>query len=369
MEIKSMIEEMNKTFADLKEAVDKKADPEVVERIQKRLDELEAKSQRVKFGTGSQEGELSEIEKKEMSEFKDYARSGVIGEGLNELNKKAMSSDSSPNGGIFLPQNMASGIITRVRKISPMRQICSTVTISKGNDYQAVREANNAYEYGWVGERQPRKETATDTFESIRIPVHEMYAQPSATQILIDDAAFNIEGYIKERVANRFAQVEGSAFISGDGVKQPEGFLNNKEIEQISGKLDFDGIMNLIYSLDAKFSNGAVLLAKRTSVRDLRLLKDNDGHYLWQPSTQIGEPATILGYKVVEADDMPESKVGNTPIAFGNFKDGYLIVDKAGINFIRDNLTAKPNILFYTTKRVGGGVIRPEAIKVLKQNK
>jgi HK97 family phage major capsid protein len=364
---KEMIEEINKAYKSLKEELEKKSiNPEAVEKIQNRLDELESKSQRVNFAPDNTKGEMTELEKKEAEEFKNYGRTGSIGE---TLEKKAMSSDSAPDGGIFLPENIASNIITRLRKISPVRQIADVVTIGKGNDYKMPREKGDSYESGWVGERQERPTTGNDTFEIVRIPVHEMYAQPQITQNLLDDAAFNFEGYIADRVANRFAQLEGKAFILGDGVNQPEGFLNHKEIEKVEAKLDFDGLINLIYALDAEFSAGASFLAKRTSIRNIRLIKDLNGQYIWQPSTQVGQPNTVLGYPILEADDMPIASAGALPIAFGNFKEGYQIVDKQGFVTIRDPYTSKPWIKFYTTKRVGGGVKKPETIKILKQGK
>lgn len=364
VEVKQMLEEINKTFGSLKEAVEKKASTEEINRIQDALDKLEVKMQRVNVGASGSTETMTDIEKKEIEEFKTYGRTGTIGE---TLEKKAMSSDSAPDGGIFLPENIATQIITRLRKISPIRQIADVVTIGKGNDYKMPREKGDSYEGGWVGEKQERPATANDTFEIVRIPVHEMYAQPQITQNLLDDAAFNFEGYIADRIANRFAQLEGKAFILGDGVNQPEGFLSNKEIEKIEAKLDFDGLMNLIYSLDAEYSAGAAFLAKRTSIRDIRVLKDLNGQYLWQPSTQIGQPNTVLGYAIQEADDMPTAGVGALPVAFGNFREGYQIVDKTGFVTIRDPYTSKPWIKFYTTKRVGGGVKKPETIKILKQ--
>lgn len=363
-DIKEMLEGMQKTFADLKEANERKASKEEINRIQDTLDALEVKMQRATFG-GDTKGQMSDLEKKESEEFKSYGRTGSIGE---TLEKKAMSSDSNPDGGIFIPENMAADIIARIRKISPVRQVASVVTIGRGNEYKLPREKNDSYEAGWVGERQDRPATSNDTFEVVKIPVHEMYAQPAITQNLLDDSAFNFEGYIADRVANRFAQLEGTGFVLGDGINKPQGFLTNSEIEQISGALTFDGLIKLVYGLDAEYSAGAVFMAKRSTIRDIRTLKDLNGQYLWQPSTQIGEPATVLGYRIFEADDMPTAGTNALSVAFGNFAEGYQIVDKAGIVTLRDPYTAKPWIKFYTTKRVGGGTKNPDAIKILKQS-
>ncbi|MFA6878552.1 MAG: phage major capsid protein [Fusobacterium sp.] len=364
METKEMIAQINNAFEHLKEAVEKKASAEEIDRIQNAIDDIELKMKRPNFAPNETKGEMTDLEKKELEEFKSYGRTGAIGE---TLGKKAMSSDSNPDGGVFLPENMSNTIITRLRKISPIRQIADVVTIGLGNEYKMPREKGKDYGAGWVGERQERPVTSNDQFEIVRIPVHEMYAQPQITQNLLDDTSFNFENYIADRVANRFAQLEGSAFVKGDGVNMPEGFLTNKEIEQIEAKLDFDGLLDLIYGLDAEYANGATFLAKRTTIRDLRILKDNNNNYIWQPSAQAGQPNTVLGYSVIEADDMATSGVGALPIAFGNFREGYQIVDKSGFVTIRDPYTSKPWIKFYTTRRVGGGVKKPEAIKVLKQ--
>lgn len=360
-----LFEDIQKTVHDLREAVEAKAGKETIEKIQEHIDNLEVKSQRVNF-SNSNVNTLNETEKKELSDFNNYCKKGAISE---DMQTKAMSSDSNPDGGYFIPSNMSSQIIERIRKISPVRMLADVVTISAGSDYAMPREKNDPYQAGWVGERQDRPETANDTFEMVKIPVHEMYAQPSITQRLLDDSAFNFENYMAQRVANRFAQLEGAAFVSGDGVNKPKGFLTYDSVQNLTGTVSFDDLIKLVYSLDAEYSDGAVFMAKRTTIRDIRVLKDLQGQYLWQPSTQIGEPATVLGYKIYEADDMPAAgTAGNKFLTFGNFMEGYQIVDKTGIVTLRDPYTSKPFVKFYTTKRTGGGVKNPDAIKILKQS-
>lgn len=365
IEVKEMITEINKAFNALQEAVENRATKEEIENIQNVIDNVEAKLQRVNFGASTESKEsMTAEEKKEMDDYLGWVRKGAVTEDMEE---KAMSSDSNPDGGYLVPTNMSQNIITRIRKVSPIRQLADHVTISLGSEYKIPREKNDGYGYGWVGEREERGETDADKIEMLRFPVHEMFAQPKVTQTLIDDTAFNVESYIASRVSGRFAQIEGKSFILGDGVNQPEGFLNHKEIEKIEKPADYDGLIYLIYSLDAEYSSDAVFMAKRTMIRDLRLLKDNDGKPLWQPSMQVGEPNRLLGYPISEADDMPAPGVGALSLAFGNFREGYLIVDRQGIRQLRDPYTSKPWIKFYTTMRVGGGVKLPEAIKILKQ--
>lgn len=365
LEMKDMIKEINQAFTALQESVKNSASTEEIKNIQDKIDALEIKMQRANFGSPIESKEdMTPEEKKEMDDYLNWVRKGTVTE---DMEKKAMSSDNNPDGGYLVPTNMSQNIITRIRKVSPVRQFADVVTISLGSEYKIPREKNDGYGYGWVGEREERPETENDKIEMLRFPVHEIYAQPKVTQTLIDDTAFNVENYISERVAQRFAQVEGRAFILGDGNNKPEGFLNHPEVEKIEKQLDYDGLIYLTYALDAEYSSNAIFLAKRSTIRDLRLLKDNDGKPLWQPSLQLGEPNRLLGYPIYEADDMPAPGVGALSLVFGNFREGYQIVDRQGIRQLRDPYTSKPWIKFYTTTRVGGGVKLPESIKILKQ--
>jgi len=229
---------------------------------------------------------------------------------------------------------------------------------------------------GWVGEQETRTTTNTPGVGVLRIPAHEMYAMPSATQKLLEDASIDVSAWISGKIADRFARIEATAFVAGTGVKQPRGFLtypagtsNNGQIEQIhSGNaalLTADGLINLTFGLKDFYLANAQFLMQRQSVGQVMLLKDLQGRYLWQPSIQAGTPTTLLSYPVQWAADMPAIAAGALPVAFGDFKAGYTIVDRLGISALRDPYTAKPFVLFYTRKRVGGDVVNFEAIKLL----
>ncbi|MEL7659601.1 phage major capsid protein [Acetobacterium wieringae] len=374
LEQKQMIEEMNRAFAVFKETNDQvQAEVkqygaaagdlnEKMEKIQAQLDKIELKAQRVNTAPG-EGGDVPQTA--EVKAMMEYMRKGDF----TEL--KALATDSDPDGGYLIPEQMESNIITRIRDFSPVRQVASKSTISSGNALKIPREGNTDFEAGWVGERESRPVTGTSDFEMVRITLHEMYAQPSATQQLIDDPAFAFEGYINQRIADLMGRKEGYAFINGDGVNQPEGLLVSSQVGVVTDTLDFDALMQLQAELRQEFAIRANFMMNRQTLAYIRTLKDLNNQYLWQPSTQVGKPNTILGDNYILADDMPNATssgtlvTGATPILYGDFS-AYRIVDKQGIRTLRDPYTSKPNVLFYTTKQVGGMVINDQAIKKLK---
>lgn len=374
MEEKQMIEKMNEAFAVFKETNDQvQAEvkqygtaagelKEKLEKIQAQLDAIEVKSQRVNTAPG-EGGDVPQTA--EVKSMMEYMRKGIVPE------TKALSTDSDPDGGYMIPEQMESTIIARIRDFSPVRQVASKSTISTGNALKIPREGNADFEAGWVGERESRPVTGTADLEMVRITLHEMYAQPSATQQLIDDPAFNFEGYINQRIADLMSRKEGYAFINGDGVNQPEGLLISSQVGVFTDTLDFDALIGIQAELRQQFAINASFMLNRKTLAYIRTLKDKNDQYLWQPSTQIDKPNTILGDNYILADDMPDATssgvlvTGATPILYGDFS-AYRIVDKQGIRTLRDPYTAKPNVLFYTTKQVGGMVINDQAIKKLK---
>lgn len=373
-EQKQLIEDMNKAFVVFKENNDKlqedvkqhgMATGEVkglVETLQKKMDDIEVKMQRVNTAPGNGGSQERTAEVKAMI---TYMRKG------DDAEIKALSMDSDPEGGYMIPEQMETTIIERIRDFSPVRQVASKSTISTGNSLKIPREGEDDFESGWVGEREDRPETATGDLEMVRITLHEMYAQPSATQQLIDDPAFNFESYINQRIANRFGRREGYAFINGNGANMPEGLLVSDQVGIITDTLDFDALIQLQAELRQEFAINANFMFNRFTLAYIRTLKDANGQYVWQPSTQVDKPNMILGDTYVIADDMPNAAsagtlvTGATPILYGDFS-AYRIVDKKGISTLRDPYTKKPHVLFYTTKQVGGQVINDQAIKKLK---
>ena len=230
----------------------------------------------------------------------------------------------------------------------------------------------------WVGETDARTETAVTGLSLLEFPAGELYAMPAATQALLEDSYADIDAWLADEVESAFAAQESAAFVSGDGTAKPRGFLDYEIVAEAShvwGKIgsvagDFtlddaaDQIIDLIYTPKSQFRAGARFVMNRRTVSAVRKLKDVDGRYLWQPGSG-GEPATIMGYAVTEMEDMPDIGASNAAIAFGDFRRGYLIADRQGARVLRDPYSAKPYVLFYTTKRVGGGVQNFDAIKTM----
>lgn len=312
--------------------------------------------------------------------FRSYIRKNNAGSGVDEI--KALAAGSDPDGGFAVTPDMSGRIAALVRETSPMRQVANVITI--GSDaLEGVNDLNEATS-GWVGETEARGETTAPKIGEYRIPVHEQYAEPRATQKLLDDAMFNVEEWLAGKIAERLARMENDAFVNGNGVRKPRGFLTYAAgtpsastfnvIEQIAsgGAGAFassdpgDALINLVYALKSAYREKAVFMMKRSTLAAVRKLKDGDDNYLWQPDFQLKQGGSLLGFDVIEAEDMPAISANSLSIAFGDFNAGYQIVDRQGVRILRDNFTAKPYVKFYTTKRVGGDVVNFEAIKLMK---
>jgi len=285
---------------------------------------------------------------------------------------KALSSFEGPDGGYAVMPELDKAIIQIVRETSPVRQYAEVLTI--GSDRLVEPYEGDDFSSGWVGEEETRDETATGTFREIGWDVHEQFAQPAISQKLLDDAYFDIEAYVTNKIASRFARTENTAFVSGNSPKQPRGFLTYgsgtgfNQLEQIASgdasKVTADGLMDLVESLKADYLAGSVFFLKRSSVKDIRKLVDGNGNYLWGMGLNGGTSPDLLGYPIVRADDMPTIQAGALAIAFGNFREGYRIVDRIGTRILRDPYTKKGFVKLYTTKRVGGAVRNFDAIKL-----
>jgi len=347
---------------------------------QRRLDALALKGARPALGAEpAQARSQASIEHK--AAFEAYVRSGESA-GLRQLEHKAMSSGSDADGGYVVPPEIETVIGQRLAAISPIRGIASVRTIS-GNIYKKpFMTAGPAY--GWVGETDARAQTGSPTLAELPFPAMELYAMPAATATLLEDAAVNIDQWLAGEVEQVFAAQEGAAFVNGDGSNKPTGFLHQTIVAEASwawGKLGYvasglsagfpstnpaDPLIDLVYALKAGYRQNASFVMNRKTQAAVRKLKDSDGSYVWQPPSGAGTRATLMNFPVVEAEDMPDIVADATAIAFGDFARGYLIVDRAGVRVLRDPYSAKPYVLFYTTKRVGGNVQDFDAIKLMK---
>ena len=296
--------------------------------------------------------------------------------------EKALSIGSNPDGGYLVPVETETEILSRLRAISPIRAIAGVRQVSTSLYKKPVALSGPAV--GWVAETAARPQTASQTIDELSFPTAELYAMPAATSAFLDDAAVDVGQWIADEVNAAFAEQETTAFVSGDGVNKPKGFLAETQVAEsawawdkigyratgVSGAFpasdESDVLIDLVYALKAGYRQNASWVMNRKSQAAIRKLKDVDGNYLWQPAIAPGGKATLMGFDLVEAEDMPDIGAGATPIAFGDFRRGYLIVDRQGVNVLRDPFSAKPYVLFYTTKRVGGGVQDFDAIKLLK---
>ncbi|MFN8996380.1 MAG: phage major capsid protein [Pseudomonadota bacterium] len=306
------------------------------------------------------------------------------GPDYRDLDRKSLSVGSDPDGGYLVTPDMSGRIVAKVYESSPLRQYASVVTI--GTDALEGLIDNDEASAGWVGETQTRSETDTPQLGKWTIPVNEVYAMPTATQKVLEDARLDLESWLANKVADKIARIESAAFINGDGALKPRGLLSYSTVATadatrawgvfqhiVSGAAaDFassspaDRLLDVVYALKAAYRQGAAWMMPRATVGAIRKFKDGQGQYLWSPGLQAGQPQSILGFPVAEAEDMPAIGANNLGIAFGNFAEGYQIVDRVGLSVLRDPYTTKGFVKFYTRKRVGGGAVNFEAVKFLR---
>lgn len=323
--------------------------------------------------------------------FNEFARKGAVkGEDYTDYLKrtetkedeartmalKAMSVNSDPDGGYLVIPTLGGTITTLVRESSPMRQLASVQVI--GSDSLEYMLDNDEAGAGWVGETQARPETNTPRLNKLVIPVNEIYAQPKATQKLIDDSVVDIEAWLARKVSEKFARMENTAFMVGDGVVQPRGILTypngttGMAIEQIvtgaALAFSYDGLVNLQSALKEEYQSNASWLVNRLGFGNLLLLKDLNGTPIFnmQYDMRVGLQRSILGAPLYFATDMPVVAASALAAIYGDFKAAYQIVDRTGVRILRDPFTDKPFVKFYTTKRVGGALVNGEAVKIAR---
>lgn len=297
---------------------------------------------------------------------------------------KSFSGASGAAGGYAVPREI-DGEISRLLKVaSPIRQIANVVRTGSAGYRKLVTTGGVAS--GWASETGARTETATPSFNEIVPPSGELYANPAASQAMLDDAQFDVEAWLAAEIAEEFAKAEGTAFVNGNGTNRPKGFLtyaSTAEADAVRafGTLQYvatgvsggfaasspqDRLIDLVTTLKASYRQGAVFVMNASTLARIRKFKTADGAFLWQPSLIAGQPQTLLGYPVVEAEDMPDVSADSLSIAFGNFQAGYVIAERGETSILRDPYTNKPFVNFYAVKRIGGAVANSEAIKLMK---
>lgn len=394
-DVKEAVDALGQAFEDFKTANDEASQKGVdvvleekvariggeVSALQTKLDRMHLAMNRPSVKGGATEP--SEVQEHKSAFYGRFVRKGVE-RGLAELEEKALNIGTPAEGGYAVPEDLDQQIDSLLRDVSPIRAIANVVRIGSSNYRKLVSLSDAAS--GWVGEEDARTETDSPSFAEVVPSLGEIYANPAATQAMLDDAFFDVEAWLAEELANEIGAQEGAAFVTGNGTNKPKGFTTYTTSTAADSARAFgtlqhiatgvsggfpasdpaDKLIDLVHSLRPVYRNGAVFVMNTNTLSTIRKFKDADGNYLWRPGHAEGAPATLLGYPVVEAQDMPDMTGDSLSVAFGNFARGYTVTDRTGVRLLRDPFSNKPYVHFYTTKRVGGGVVNSEAIKFLK---
>ncbi|MBY0582431.1 MAG: phage major capsid protein [Sphingomonas sp.] len=309
--------------------------------------------------------------------FAGFLRSG------STVEMKSFTGVTGDTGGYAVPKEIDAVIDRTLKSISPIRAVANVVKVGSAGYRKLVTTGGTPS--GWASEVAPRPDSATPSFIEIAPAMGELYANPSASQAMLDDALFDVEAWLADEIAMEFASAEGAAFVNGSGVSRPKGFLQYPTAVTADGARSFgtlqylasgaagdfaanpqDKLIDLVQSLRAPYRQGAVFVMNSATLARIRKFKTTDGAFIWTPGLVAGQPATLLGYPVIEAEAMPDIAANTLAIAFGNFRAGYLIAERTETAILRDPYTNKPFVNFYATKRIGGCVSNSEAIKLLK---
>jgi len=309
--------------------------------------------------------------------FEGYLRGGAT------IERKAFAGTTGDSGGYAVPREIDAAIDRTLKAISPIRSVANVVQVGSAGYRKLVTTGGTPS--GWASETGTRSETATPSFTEIAPAMGELFANPSASQAMLDDALFDVEGWLADEIATEFAAAEGAAFVNGSGTNRPKGFLQyatatTGDATRAFGTLQYlasgaagdfaanpqDRLIDLVQALRAPYRQGAVFVMNSSTLARIRKFKTSDGAFIWSPGLAAGQPATLLGYPVIEAEDMPDIAANSLSIAFGNFRAGYLIAERSETAILRDPFSNKPFVNFYATKRIGGCVTNSEAIKLMK---
>lgn len=317
--------------------------------------------------------------------LRDVARQITVKANGDDLEQRAAQVITSTGsaGGFALPEQIAQQIARLSVDISPIRQIARVVTVGTP-DYKELFDTNGAG-FEWVGENGTRSQTNTPNLAEVAPTFGMASARPRSTEEALDDLFFDVESWLIMSAAEAIAQGEGTAFVSGDGTNKPTGFLagptpvTTSDASRAFGTLQYiasgqaaalptsaDIFHDMVYALRARYRANARWVTSKAVLASLRKYKDTTNQYLWQPSLQIGQPDTFLGFPITEAEDMPAVGANVFPVAFGDFNEGYLIADRVGMRMTRDEITLPGFVQFYIRKRVGGKIRNSQAIKLLK---
>lgn len=395
MEIKEQMDKLGSAFEEFKKVNDKRLDEIKANGASKK--DTEEKLAKIEKDIQGYEEKITQLnaalarstQLQETDEQKAKKASKVYGKAFDKFMRKGdlikpeeyhpefkdMSVDVDVDGGFLVTPEVSSEIVKKVFESSAVRQLASATTIS--TDALEMLEDLDEAGAGWVGENDARPKTSSPQWNKIVIPAHELYAMPKATQKLLDDAAVNLESWLAAKVSEKFARMEATAFINGNSPVQPKGILSyasgtgfgqvERVITALNSVIAGDDLIDLQTALKEPYQANASFLINRARIGGIRKLKATDGHYIWQPGLQANVPGLLLGRPVYMTADLPSAIAPEADtIIYGDIREAYQIVDRFGIRVLRDPYTVKGAVMFYTTKRVGGGVKNFEAAKILR---
>jgi len=383
-ELKGKVSNFDKTLEGLQAMIARKSGNAGNDSIYDRDMENECKESMINYmrkGNGATFNEISNEAKEYMCKSIAYGNLIAQSDAIKADELKSLVAGITVDGGFFIRPELMNQMITRVFETSPIRSIANVVT-SSSDSLEWIVDDDEFTSGGWVGETDPRDETGTGKIGKLTIPISELYAQPLVTQKMLDDTGFDVEAWASRKISDKFARTENTAFVIGDGSEKPRGFLDydawasagvyeRGKLERLNsgaaGALTGDGLIKLQNALLEAYQNGALFAMQRNTFTGIMTLKDSQGQYLLNPNVlKSGDSKILLGKDVIFMDDMQALASDSLSVAYGNFMQSYTIADRLGIRLIRDNVTRKPYIKLYTTKRVGGGVTNFQGLKILK---
>ena len=405
-QMQSILEEIKAGFEEYKETNNARLDE--LKKTSGQAGELEEKLSKIEADLQAREARLSALEAKanrpktdggkfsdpadaeHRAAFEKYVRKGMDAD-LRALETKdgdpiGVQTGVNAQGGYAIPPEYYNEIFTLLGADSPMREVCDVRVVGNPNIVQLV-DVGGA-NTGWVGETSSRPQTNAPQLTQVTPTWGEIYAFPFSSQWALDDIFFDVESWLVNSVAREFAKQENIAFTTGNGTNKPKGLLaadmnTTVDDSRAFGTFQYlrtgvaDGmpatsigfanlLIDTVTALKSRYYSRSRWMMTRSTLAAIRKLVDSQNNYLWQPGLQSGEPNTILGFPYTYNDDMPQIGANALPIAFGDFREAYIIMDRTGIYVRRDDLTNKPWVGFYTTKRVGNMILNSEAVKFIK---
>ena len=398
-DVKNAIQEMGSTFEEFKKVNDERLEKlekgestayvdEKLAKMEAKMDSYEDINQKLTTAEANAENIKSQLEKLEtvvkrpnsgfeskqvdeyMEAFDKYCRKGL--EGLSDMEKKALTVSNDSTGGYLAPPEYVRELIKDVTEISPIRSIARVR--STGQRSVQIPKRTGTFAAQWVAESGTRSETTGYTVGLEELPAHEYYALVDISEQDLEDTVFDLEAEMQSEFATQFAKAEGTAFVSGNAVGKPEGFMTNSSVSSVdtgsNTAITADSLISLVHNIKSDYGRNGTFVFNRSTLAEIRKLKDTAGQYVFQTGMMLGGNMvnTILGQPYVEATDMPSIAQNAFPVAFGDFSKAYMIVDRVALAVLRDPFTQATtgNVRYIARRRVGGQVILPEAINKLK---